>query len=152
MQFQKVQQGFTLIELMIVVAIIGILSAIAIPSYTSYTAKAQASEAFTLLDGLKTPVAQGIGELQFASGCSPTLNPYLNGITSSGQYVTSIGFSGTSPNCAVTATFKTSNVSNILAGNTVVFTFNSNNNSWTCTTTGSTSGMLPPSVKPASCQ
>jgi type IV pilus assembly protein PilA len=53
-QIRKVQQGFTLIELMIVVAIIGILAAIAIPAYSDYTKKAQASEAFSLLDGLKS--------------------------------------------------------------------------------------------------
>ena len=52
----KKQQGFTLIELMIAVAIIGILAAVAIPQYQGYTARAQVSEAVTLLGGLKTPV------------------------------------------------------------------------------------------------
>ncbi|MES9901298.1 MAG: pilin [Sedimenticola sp.] len=55
---KKVQAGFTLIELMIVVAIIGILAAIAIPAYQDYTAKAQASEAFALLDGLKSSAGE----------------------------------------------------------------------------------------------
>jgi len=49
------QQGFTLIELMIVVAIIGILAAIAIPQYQNYVARAQFSEAHTLLSGARTP-------------------------------------------------------------------------------------------------
>lgn len=54
---KKVQQGFTLIELMIVVAIIGILAAIALPAYQDYTARSQFSEAVNLAGGLKTVVA-----------------------------------------------------------------------------------------------
>ena len=52
------QQGFTLIELMIVVAIIGILAAIALPAYQDYTARAQMSEAMSLASGARTAVTE----------------------------------------------------------------------------------------------
>ncbi len=55
---RKAQQGFTLIELMIVVAIIGILAAIAIPAYQDYVARSQVSEAVNLASGLKTTVSE----------------------------------------------------------------------------------------------
>ncbi len=54
----KKQQGFTLIELMIVVAIIGILAAIAIPAYQDYTQRAQIGEAFTVVSSAKTAIAE----------------------------------------------------------------------------------------------
>ena len=55
---QKAQQGFTLIELMIVVAIIGILAAIAIPAYQDYTIRAQVSEGLNLASGAKAAVSE----------------------------------------------------------------------------------------------
>ena len=56
--FKKMQQGFTLIELMIVVAIIGILAAIAIPAYQDYTIRAKITEGLNLADSAKTSVAE----------------------------------------------------------------------------------------------
>ena len=55
---KQVQKGFTLIELMIVIAIIGILAAIAIPAYQNYTIRAQVTEGLSLAAGWKTAVAE----------------------------------------------------------------------------------------------
>jgi type IV pilus assembly protein PilA len=66
----KMQKGFTLIELMIVVAIIGILAAIAIPSYQQYTKKAKFTEVIQASSALKTAVEVCIQDLGLLAGCT----------------------------------------------------------------------------------
>ena len=85
---KSVQKGFTLIELMIVVAIIGILAAIAIPAYQDYTIRAQATEGLNLASALKANVAETFAN----TGVWPADNTAAGGDNAtppSGKYVVS---------------------------------------------------------------
>jgi type IV pilus assembly protein PilA len=88
---KSIQKGFTLIELMIVVAIIGILAAIAIPAYQDYTIRAQVTEGLNLASDLKA----GVGEVFAQTGTFVGVNLAAIGISGpstdkSGKYVTGI--------------------------------------------------------------
>jgi type IV pilus assembly protein PilA len=139
LSIKKVQQGFTLIELMIVVAIIGILAAVAIPAYQDYTARAQASEGFVLLDGLKTPITEAVGTAGGTVGCViPTT------AVSSGKYISGIAPAWSDPNCTLVATYVTT-ASPKISGKTATLVFNSTTGAWSCFSN------LDVSVMPSSC-
>ncbi|HKK14981.1 MAG TPA: pilin [Gammaproteobacteria bacterium] len=140
------QQGFTLIELMIVVAIIGILAAIAIPAYQDYTIRSQVSEGLSLADGAKTAVA----EFYNNRGTWPPANSSAGLATSSsitGNYVTDVDASGgkivvTYGNTANTA----------INGKTLQLSPNTNGGSvqWTCSQ--GSSSPVDPKYLPSSCR
>jgi type IV pilus assembly protein PilA len=102
---KKVQQGFTLIELMIVVAIIGILAAIAIPAYQDYTIRAKVTEGIGLADAAKTSVAEAFesGDLKgvsaLAVGWIPTqfASKYVTSVAVAASGLITVKYSGVVP-------------------------------------------------------
>ncbi|HID7711360.1 TPA: pilin [Neisseria meningitidis] len=105
------QKGFTLIELMIVIAIVGILAAVALPAYQDYTARAQVSEAILLAEGQKSAVT----EYYLNHGIWPGDNSNAGVASSStikGKYVQSV----TVANGVVTAQMASSGVNKEIQG------------------------------------
>ena len=146
----KNQKGFTLIELMIVVAIIAILAAIAISQYQDYVAKSQFSEAPSIVDGLKTKIV----EYQTQAGACPgsgTTAGFPDAASYEGKYVATVSVAASAaPPCIVTVTFKPAgSVATPLGGNTVTFTGQDNGGTfkWKCE-----SAAIAAKFKPQACQ
>ena len=147
------QQGFTLIELMIVVAIIGILAAIAIPAYQDYTIRAQVSEGLNLAAGAKAAVTEYYQD----QGAWPTTN-VMAGLTAAvtdiqGQYVKSVTVTGTAANGTITVAYskvapQKANAKIDAATLKMVATDNNGSVSWVC----SAGAVLQAKWLPAACR
>ena len=143
------QQGFTLIELMIVIAIIGILAAVAIPAYKDYTLRAKVGEAMNLSSGAKAAVA----EYHMTNGTFPGSNADAGLAASTdilGNYVASVAVGADG---VITATFNTDDVNLTVdgagvAGTTIVFTPTAETGSitWAC------GGTTDARYRPSSCR
>ena len=126
------QQGFTLIELMIVVAIIGILAAIAIPSYQDYTARAQVSEAVNLTAAFKTPLAE---VYQTRGGIPTNMKLTSLGTTTSGKYVGEVTLTRSAPGTVTfTAKMRTgAPAAATIRNKTLVLKTTDGGSNWVCT-------------------
>ncbi len=140
---KKFQRGFTLIELMVVVAIVGILSAMAIPAYQGYSIRAQVSEGLILSGPVKTAVTSFYE--QWGTFPADNAEAALESPTDySGQYVESISVDGAA------VSIRYGNKANFeISGWSVILTGTSNGSSmiWSC----SSDGIIPDNYLPSSC-
>jgi type IV pilus assembly protein PilA len=129
---RNVQQGFTLIELMIVVAIIGILAAVALPAYQDYTVRAKVSEVVLAASGGKTAIAEAYQSL----GHMPSVAS--SGVSDqSSKFVNSVAYTKTSDTVGVITATATSAEAKI-SGKKIIMTGTADTNTgvvvWVCTT------------------
>jgi type IV pilus assembly protein PilA len=116
--FNKVQKGFTLIELMIVVAIIGILAAIAIPAYQDYTIRAKITEGLNLADSAKTAVAESF-QSGGLTGLKAAASSWNTAFTPT-KYVKTIAIAtGTG---VITVTYNTTTIAQLTGANVLLLT------------------------------
>lgn len=114
----RFQKGYSMIELLIIMAIIGILAAIALFNYQFNIAKSQAAEAFNMLGGLKSTIIVDVAQDPSVYTCAVP-----DKSATSGKYVASLVAQWNPPNCDMVATFANTGVAKPLRGMTVILRF-----------------------------
>ena|SRR5688572_28974462 len=126
---KKYREGFTLTELMTVVAIIGILVSVALPAYLDYLARTQMAEAVTLLSSAKTPLSDYV----YDRGAAPDAATFNDLVAvREGKYVENMVLTGTISNLLITATMKSTQVSQPIRGRTVTLRTTDMGKTWIC--------------------
>lgn len=116
---KKVQQGFTLIELMIVVAIIGILAAVALPAYQDYTVRAKVSEVLLAMSSCRTSVTEVFQSGNTLPAADDAAWGCTLGTSAASKYVASLSVAATG---AITATSASSGVGGTANSKTITMT------------------------------
>ena len=117
---RSIQKGFTLIELMIVVAIIGILAAVALPAYQDYTIRARITEGLSLASDAKTQIGTGSATLADLGATAGTWNAQTGGAGAASKYVTSVQMAPATGELRIL--FNAANVGSIGALNAITMT------------------------------
>ena len=134
---RSIQKGFTLIELMIVVAIIGILAAVALPAYQDYTVRAKVTEVILAASGAKTGVAESaatLSRLPTSTEFTPVnqVSKYVSGVAWNGTVITATGTGDTNINGSTITLTPTTAATGVLT--------------WVC------AGDIQKKYRPSSCQ